>query len=125
VRRHNERQHSKLEANIRRFVFVVPVRVSLADELITGIARLEIARRLGFEAVPAIRVSHLNEAEVRAFRIADICAKVLSSSANRVGALRRPLNGGGCKLAPARLSAIPTGKIAEDIPADRRDPAAT
>lgn len=88
VRRHNERQHSKLEANIRRFVFVVPVLVSLAGELITGIARLEVARWLGFKVVPAIRVSHLNEARVRTFRIADICAKVLSSSTNRVGALR-------------------------------------
>ncbi len=75
MRRHHERQYSKLEANIRRFGFVVPVLVGPAGELITEVARLEVARRLGFEAVPAIRVSHLNEAEIRAFRIADICAK--------------------------------------------------
>lgn len=71
LRQHSERQLVKLEASIRRFGFLVPVLATAGCELITGGARLEAARRAGMDAIPVIRIDHLTEAEIRAFRIAD------------------------------------------------------
>ena len=39
--------------------------------MLAGNARVAAAARLGFTEVPAIRIGHLTEAEVRAFVVAD------------------------------------------------------
>lgn len=71
LRTHPERQILQLVANIEQFGFLVPVLVDEHLNLITGVGRLEAARRLGLKSIPVIRISHLTPAQIRAFRIAD------------------------------------------------------
>lgn len=71
LRRHAERQIVKLSAGIERFGFNVPPLATIEGELITGVARVEAARRLGLKVVPVIRITDLSPEEIRAFRIAD------------------------------------------------------
>src|SRR5690242_5531246 len=71
VRRHEERQVAKLAAIIDRFGFLVPLLVTPDGELITGTARVEAARKLGWKSVPAICVEGKSPAEIRMLRLAD------------------------------------------------------
>lgn len=70
-RTHSDKQLHQIAGSIRRFGFLVPVLVNDDLELIVGHARVLAAKLLGAEKVPALRVSHLNEAERRAYLIAD------------------------------------------------------
>ncbi len=71
ARRHDRKQISMLAKSIQKFGFVVPAIVDDAGELISGHARLEAARQLGWTEIPVIRAAHLSEADKRAFMIAD------------------------------------------------------
>jgi DNA modification methylase len=71
LRRHSERKLAKLQANIRRFGFLCPLLAGADNELIVGVARLQVARRMGLKRVPLIRASHLSPEDIRIFRIAD------------------------------------------------------
>ncbi len=62
---------TKLSASIEQFGFIVPVLVDEHLKVVAGQARLDAARRIGLATVPAIRLSHLTESQIRAFRIAD------------------------------------------------------
>jgi DNA modification methylase len=71
LREHSDRQLKQIGWSISTFGFLVPI---LADEtgiVIGGVARLRGAVKIGMLEVPVIRVSHLTEAEKRAFQIAD------------------------------------------------------
>jgi len=70
-RTHSKKQLHKLGASIRRFGFNNPILTNQAGEVVAGHGRLEAAKLAGLAEVPAICVSHLTEAEVRAFRVAD------------------------------------------------------
>ena len=72
----NPRTHPKseiklIEASIRRFGVINPIIVDAEGNVICGHARLEALKRLGFKTIPVIRVEHLTEDEVRAYRLAD------------------------------------------------------
>ena len=71
----NPRDNSKaidaVAASIREFGFKVPVVIDRNNILITGHTRLEAARKLGIQKIPAIRAADLTEAQVKAFRLAD------------------------------------------------------
>lgn len=71
LRRHARRQIDKLSRNIDRNGFLIPVLVDANGVLICGHARIEAARHLGLERVPAIRVTHMTPEEIRAFAIAE------------------------------------------------------
>lgn len=71
LRKHTRRQIDKLCRNIDKFGFMVPVIVGTHGALVTGHGRIEAARRLGLERVPAVRATHLTPEELRAFAIAD------------------------------------------------------
>lgn len=71
VRRHGERQLAKLGASIDRFSFLLPALAKPDGELISGVARVEAARRLDMKFVPVICITHLSDVEIRAFRLAD------------------------------------------------------
>ena len=71
ARRHSKKQLRKIAASIQAFGFVVPVLVDANETLIAGHGRVQAAELLGLSEVPVIRLSHLNEAQVRALRIAD------------------------------------------------------
>src|SRR3954463_15744572 len=73
---HNARTHSpeqvqQIAASIAEFGFTVPVLVDERGVLVAGHGRVLAARTLGFDVVPAIRLGHLSEAQLRAYRLAD------------------------------------------------------
>ena len=57
--------------SIERFGFTNPVLISDSGEIVAGHGRVEAARRLGMETVPTLKLSHLSEAERRAYVLAD------------------------------------------------------
>jgi DNA modification methylase len=69
----NARTHSKKQIanSIQRFGFCNPVLIDDAGQIIAGHGRVEAAKLLGMEAVPAVRLSHLSDAEKRAYILAD------------------------------------------------------
>jgi len=71
ARRHTREQIRDLARSIETFGFNVPVLIDEANRILAGHARVEAAKRLGWDAVPALRVADLTEAEKRAFLIAD------------------------------------------------------
>jgi len=79
ARKHGEKQLAQLVASIRTFGFVVPVLVDANGMILAGHGRVEAARRIGLKAIPTLEVSHLTDAQKRAFIIADNKLAELSS----------------------------------------------
>ncbi len=71
ARTHSRKQIKQIAASIERFGFTNPVLVSDAGEIIAGHGRVEAARLLGMTKVPTLALSHLSEAERRAYVLAD------------------------------------------------------
>lgn len=71
ARKHSQKQIEQLARSIRKFGFLAPVIVDDGNLLLCGHARVEAAQQAGSTTVPVIRVGHLNEAQKRAFMIAD------------------------------------------------------
>src|SRR6478609_11990834 len=71
ARAHSKKQVRQIAASIERFGFTNPVLVSDEGEIIAGHGRVEAAKLLGMKAVPTLALSHLSEAERRAYVIAD------------------------------------------------------
>lgn len=86
LRRHPDHQITALMKNIETFGFIAPVVIDQGGTIIAGLARIEAARRLKLGTVPAIRVHHLSDAELRAYRIAD--NKLAESAVWDIDALR-------------------------------------
>jgi DNA modification methylase len=70
-RTHSKKQISQIADSIRRFGFLNPVLVDGRNRIVAGHGRVEAARLLGMEEVPAIEVDGLSEADCRAYIIAD------------------------------------------------------
>ena len=70
LRRRGKGQIEQLASNIRRFGLIVPVIITPNGTIIDGHAIVEAAREAGVKQIPTISLSHLNEAELRACRIA-------------------------------------------------------
>jgi DNA modification methylase len=71
ARTHSKKQVRQIADSIRRFGFTNPVLISDEAEIIAGHGRVEAAKLLGLETVPALRLSHLDAAERRAYVLAD------------------------------------------------------
>jgi DNA modification methylase len=71
ARTHSKGQIRQIADSIERFGFTNPVLISAEGEIIAGHGRVEAARLLGLEIVPTILLDHLNEAERRAYGLAD------------------------------------------------------
>lgn len=76
ARRHPKRQIQKLKNSIGRYGIVSPVLINDDLEVIAGTGRVLALRELaetgpGYEEVPAVRISHLTPAQIRAYRLAD------------------------------------------------------
>jgi len=71
ARTHSKKQIKQIAASIERFGFTNPVLISEEHEIIAGHGRVEAAKLLGRTSVPTLRLSHLNEAQRRAYVIAD------------------------------------------------------
>jgi len=68
---HSDKQVRQIAQSIESFGFNVPLLIDDEQKVIAGHGRLLAARRLGWETVPAIRLSHLTESQRMAFLIAD------------------------------------------------------
>jgi DNA modification methylase len=70
-RTHSDGQVAQIAASIREFGFTNPVLVDGENGIIAGHGRVLAARKLGLEQVPVIELAHLDEAQRRAYVIAD------------------------------------------------------
>jgi DNA modification methylase len=70
-RTHSKKQIWQIAQSIKRFGFCNPVLVDDELQIIAGHGRVEAAKLLQMETVPVVRLSHLTEAEKRAYIIAD------------------------------------------------------
>ena len=71
ARRHSKAQIKQIGESIRRFGFTNPVLISDGGEIIAGHGRVEAAKLIGLQTVPTLRLSHLSEADRRAYILAD------------------------------------------------------
>ncbi|HEY8381026.1 MAG TPA: site-specific DNA-methyltransferase [Microvirga sp.] len=72
----NARTHSKAQLklianSIREFGFTNPVLISDTREIVAGHGRVEAAKLIGLSRVPCCRLSHLSDAQRRAYILAD------------------------------------------------------
>lgn len=70
-RTHSDAQVAQIAASIREFGFNNPVLIDPDGVLIAGHGRVLAAQALGLEEVPTITLSHLSDAQRRAYVIAD------------------------------------------------------
>lgn len=70
-RLHDSAQVERLAASIREFGFTNPVLVDEHGGIVAGHGRVLAAQLLGMDAIPCIRLSHLTDAQRRAYVIAD------------------------------------------------------
>lgn len=71
ARTHSRRQIKQIAKSIETFGFTNPVLISDDGEIIAGHGRLRAAELLGMKEVPTLKLSHLNDAERRAYVLAD------------------------------------------------------
>ena len=71
ARTHSKKQLKQLARSIEKFGFTNPVLISDDGEILAGHGRVEAAKLLGYQRVPTIALSHLTEAERRAYVLAD------------------------------------------------------
>src|SRR5436190_811609 len=71
ARTHSKKQIRQIAASIEKFGFCNPVLIDDDNRIITGHGRVEAAKLLSIEAVPTCRLSHLSEADKRAYILAD------------------------------------------------------
>jgi len=70
-RTHTREQIEQVAASIREFGFTNPVLIDKDNGIIAGHARTLAAFKIGMGEVPCIRLSHLTEAQKKAYVIAD------------------------------------------------------
>jgi DNA modification methylase len=70
TRKHPPEQVRKLAASLDRFGFVLPILIDPAQRVVAGWALVLAAKQLGLADVPAISLTDLPEAELRALRLA-------------------------------------------------------
>lgn len=68
---HNRAHVAKIRESIREFGFINPVLLDEDLEIIAGHGRVAAAQDAGMSDIPAIILSHLTDAQKRAYRIAD------------------------------------------------------
>lgn len=80
ARTHSKKQIAQIAKSIKRFGFCNPVLIDDDNQIIAGHGRVQATQVNGVEAVPTVRLSHLSEADKRAYILADN-----SSPKKRVG----------------------------------------
>ena len=71
ARTHSKKQIRQIANSIAKFGFCNPVLVDDAKQIIAGHGRVEAAKLLDIDAVPTCRLSHLSDADKRAYILAD------------------------------------------------------
>ena len=68
---HSDKQIKKLMSSIQEYGIVLPVLVDSNNIIIAGHAIVTSAQNLEISEIPCVRASHLNEAQTRAYILAD------------------------------------------------------
>lgn len=76
---HKDRQIKALVKSIQSFGFNIPIAIDRAGKVVSGHARLEAAKRMGLDQVPAIYLDHLTPQQIKAFAICDNRLSEMSS----------------------------------------------
>src|SRR3984893_152120 len=71
ARTHSKKQIRQIADSIERFGVISPIVADDRGRIVAGHARAEAAKLIGLKHVPVIRLSHLNETEIRAYVLAD------------------------------------------------------
>jgi DNA modification methylase len=71
ARTHSDEQVLQICSSIKEFGFTNPVLIDGENGIIAGHGRLMAAKKLGMEEVPTIELSHLSEAQRKAYILAD------------------------------------------------------
>ena len=71
ARTHSNKQIRQIATSIQHFGFNSPLIVDNQDRIVAGHARKDAAVLNGMREVPIIRVSHLSEAQIRSYMLAD------------------------------------------------------
>lgn len=71
TRTHSDDQVKQVANSITEFGFTNPILIDVDNGIIAGHGRVMAAQSLGLEEVPCIRLSHLTDAQKRAYIIAD------------------------------------------------------
>src|SRR5262245_5913312 len=71
ARTHSKKQIRQIANSIAKFGFCNPVLIDDAKQIIAGHGRVEAAKLLGIDPVPTCRLSHLSDADKRAYVLAD------------------------------------------------------
>ena len=71
ARKHSDEQIAVLVQSIKEFGFTNPVLIHSTGRIIAGHGRVQAALKMGKESIPAIRLNHLNDVQVKALTIAD------------------------------------------------------
>ena len=71
ARTHSDEQIGQIAASIREFGFCNPVLIDAQNTIIAGHGRVLAAGRMKLESVPCLRLTHLTDAQRRAYVIAD------------------------------------------------------
>ncbi|MFL6725837.1 MAG: site-specific DNA-methyltransferase [Sphingomicrobium sp.] len=71
ARTHSKKQIRQIADSIERFGFTNPILITGKSGVMAGHGRLEAAKLLGILHVPTVKLSHLSEAERRAYVLAD------------------------------------------------------
>src|SRR3954463_10816962 len=71
ARTHSPEQVAQIAASIAEFGFTTPVLTDDHGVLVAGHGRVLAARMLGLDCVPTIKLGHLTDAQLRAYRLAD------------------------------------------------------
>lgn len=70
-RTHNETQVTQIASSIKEFGFTNPILLDQDSGIIAGHGRVMAAKKLGLSEVPCIVLSHLSDAQKKAYVIAD------------------------------------------------------
>jgi DNA modification methylase len=134
-RQHSRRQVRQIARSIKAFGFNVPVLVDASLKVIAGHGRLLACRELCWREVPTICLDHLNEAQKRAFMVADNRLtetsiwddKLLAEQLKELSLLDLDfsLEATGFEIAEIdlRIESLTSGSGAENDPADIIPPA--
>jgi len=71
ARTHSPKQIKQIARSIERFGFNNPVLIDDDNQIIAGHGRVEAAKQLKMKTVPCVRLSHLSDADKRAYVLAD------------------------------------------------------
>jgi hypothetical protein len=71
ARTHPKAQIQQIANSIERFGVIAPVVIDGHSKVVAGVGRLAAAKLLGLKSIPTIRVTHLSEAELRAYALSD------------------------------------------------------